>query len=433
MGPQVSKRRRLSMFFAAFALVAVSIMFGTAPVSAQDSPADGGTPVAGTRGNSGGGGGDYYDDDDGGNHGGGGHDDGHGHGDGHDHDHDHDHGGHHDDPYDPGGDCDDYTPTALMIDVPRAQPGQTVTVSGIAVPGTTVVVSIGRPGTPYQQLGTAVVDPTGHFSVAIVIPTDLRPGRWTIRVFAPSCPAVGTITIVIVPNEHGSCANNPRVVRRGETVTWNLFNNFFNRNRRTRLTLVPRFFSGRSFPLYSGPYPESGTVTFTVPRGARDGFYWVVQTGRSRRGGYHMAKACKVRVRGGGGGGGHPTTTIDTTTTTDMYGSTTVPSSSTTVASSTTVPSSTTAASTTTTNYYSDTPTSVGSATSTTVPTNVLSKSLERPITRVASETATRSSSSTSSGNSSLARTGSTVRPFIVAALLCIGVGGLLVLRSRRR
>ncbi len=455
-------------------LLGASVVFGFSAAPAGASATTGG-PTASGRG----GGQDYYGGGNGGNTGGhggnnggntgghGGNNGGHGgnnggHG-GNNGGHG-GHGGHHGGHGGHGGQCNGYTPSELSINVPRAHPGDEVVISGVAMPGTTVVVSIRRPNGSFQQIGTAVVDSNGDFAATVTVPNDTPAGTAQIRVSAPPCPSVGTISLVIdPPQDSGSCRGNPAVVRRGQTVEWKLFNGFFDHRRRTTLTLVPRFFVGSSFQVYGGPYPNSGKVSFTVPDRARDGFYWVVQTGRAKRGGHHFAMACRVRVRGGnyGGGGGTTSSTSPSTTTpgstttpsTTAPGSTTTPS--TTTPGSTTTPSTTTPGSTTTpsTTTPGSTTTAVDSATSTSssvpgglydvesttdnatggIPTSVLGAGLERPVQRVSSAAPARSASNSSVAASSLARTGSTIRPFIVAAAACIAVGALLLLRSRRR
>ncbi len=195
-----------------------------------------------------------------------------------------------------GGPCTVYTPTALTISVPQANPGQTVTITGKGVATSTVSISISGTSYPSQTLGSVVVGPTGSFAKAVTLPSNLTPGTFTITVSNPSCPAPGTITIVIIPNTTVSCSSNPTVIQRNQVVTWKLFT-VFSTAQPTSLYLVPQFFLYPTTQVYYGTFPASGQVTFTVPGSAPDGSYYVTQTGILWNGSL-SSQACAVKVSG---------------------------------------------------------------------------------------------------------------------------------------
>lgn len=171
-----------------------------------------------------------------------------------------------------GNGCSSYTPTALSISNPQLAPGESATVTGKGVPGTTVVVRLGS-----TQLGSAVVDAAGNFTVKVTIPATLTPGTYNLTVDTPSCPSPGCITIVVKPKQECDCKANPRMVQRGETVTWTLFSSL-DHSAPTTVVLVP-VGTGTSYTVYSGPYPASGRISITIPGNVPDGQYLVVETG----------------------------------------------------------------------------------------------------------------------------------------------------------
>jgi len=171
-----------------------------------------------------------------------------------------------------GNPCSSYTPTALSISSPQVTPGQTVTISGKASPHTTVVIKIGS-----QQIGSTMVDASGNFSVQVTIPASVTPGTYDITVDTPSCPSSGCITIIVRPKQECDCKANPTMVQRGQTISWTLFSSF-DHSKATTLVLVPVNL-GKSFELYTGPYPASGHLSITIPTDVPDGPYLVVEAG----------------------------------------------------------------------------------------------------------------------------------------------------------
>jgi hypothetical protein len=217
-----------------------------------------------------------------------------------------------------GGPCSVYTPTALTISVPSATPGTSVTIAGKGYHGSHVTISISGTGYTSRQLGTATVGPlpTSSFSIAVNIPTDILPGSYTITVTNPSCIAPGTITIVVPANTTVSCASNPTVLQRGQSVTWKLFT-IFDKNQSTSLDLIAQFL----YPyvpasvLFSAHYPASGSVTFVVPGAAADGYYNITEVGLLPTGS-PWTQSCAIRVSGAVPAVVTTTTTKPVTTTT---------------------------------------------------------------------------------------------------------------------
>ncbi|MFN8049889.1 MAG: hypothetical protein U0Q22_00425 [Acidimicrobiales bacterium] len=223
--------------------------------------------------------------------------------------------------------CDDYIPRDLAINVPNAAPGQTVVITGLAYPGDTVTIRIATLGGPPIVLGTAVAGPTGLFSASITIPANFVEGTYNITVSSPNCSGVGTITIVVQFPQGRCTARKVITAKRGDVVTWKLLG-VLDHSKPLTVILVP-VAGGPSVVVYTGPYPPSGSVTFTVPTGLPNGRYRIVESGTGLNGKPLSTRCGRLRVRGGGGGGTTTTTTTSTTTTT-------VPGSSTTTSPTTT-------------------------------------------------------------------------------------------------
>jgi len=220
--------------------------------------------------------------------------------------------------------CDDYIPRDLALNVTSAAPGQTVTVTGLAFPGDTVTIRISQFGGPPIVLATVVAGPDGQFSTPITIPANYPEGTYNITASSPNCPGVSTITIVVrFPG--GRCEDRKTITaQRGESVTWDLLGQL-DTTKPLTVTLVP-VNGGPSVVVYTGPYPATGLITFTVPTSFANGRYRIVESGTGLNGKPLSARCGRLRVRGGGGGG----TTTTTSTTTPGSTTTTTPGGTTT-------------------------------------------------------------------------------------------------------
>lgn len=209
-----------------------------------------------------------------------------------------------------GQDCNDYIPRDLALSVPSAAPGQTITITGLAAPGDTVTIRISTLGGPPIVLGTATAGPDGLFSAQITIPEDFVEGTYNITVSSPLCDGVTTITIVVTFPQ-GRCTDRRTIQqRRGDVVEWELLG-VLDESKPLTVLLVP-VNGGPSTVVYTGVYPASGEVTFTVPNYLANGVYRIVESGTGPNGRPRSARCGRLVVRGGGGGG---TTTTSTTTT----------------------------------------------------------------------------------------------------------------------
>jgi hypothetical protein len=227
-----------------------------------------------------------------------------------------------------GGGCNEYAPTTIAVSVPHAPAGATVTVSGFAVPGSTVDISIGQ--VTFQQIGTTVAGTFGSYSTSVTIPNTLTPGTYSIRMTSPGCPVQVSVSFVVDPGPPviastttaaptttapaptttaapaptttpttpggGTCAANPTLVKRKQTVTFTLLSGF-QTNKSVSLALQAQFWWGPFVTLYSGGYPGSGTLTVTIPNSAVDGQYNFVQSGTGLNG-WPLVKSCGVKVQG---------------------------------------------------------------------------------------------------------------------------------------
>ncbi len=196
--------------------------------------------------------------------------------------------------------CADYIPRDLAINVPSAAPGETVTITGLASPGDTVTIRIAQLAGPPIVLATAVADSNGYFSANITIPANYAEGTYNITVSSPNCDGVGTITLVVrFPG--GRCTDRRTVeAQRGDSVEWTLLG-VLDTTKPLTVTLVP-LSGGPSVVVYTGAYPASGDVTFTVPASLPDGRYRIVESGTGKNGKPLSARCGRLRVRGGGGG-----------------------------------------------------------------------------------------------------------------------------------
>lgn len=222
-----------------------------------------------------------------------------------------------------GPDCNDYIPRDLALSVPSAAPGQTITITGLAAPGDTVTIRIATLNGPPIILGTATADANGQFSAEITIPADFDEGTYNITVSSPLCAGVSTITIVVTFPQ-GRCVDRRRVLaQRGDDIDWELLG-ILDDSKPLTVLLVP-VNGGPSVVVFTGPYPGSGEVAFTVPGYLANGVYRIVESGTGPNGGPRSARCGRLVVRGGGGSGSTTTTTTTTTPGGSSTTSTTVP------------------------------------------------------------------------------------------------------------
>ena len=222
--------------------------------------------------------------------------------------------------------CNDYIPRGLALSVPSAAPGQAITITGVAEPGDVVTIRIATLGGPEIVLGTATANAAGLFSAQITVPANFVEGTYNISVSSPLCAGVGTITLVVT-FPRGRCLDRAAITaQRGDSVEWELLGDL-DTTKPLTVVIVP-VGGGASVVAYTGPYPASGSISFTVPASLANGRYRIVESGTSRTGSPVSARCGRLRVRGGGGGG--TTTTSTTTTVPGSTTTTTIPGATTT-------------------------------------------------------------------------------------------------------
>lgn len=95
----------------------------------------------------------------------------------------------------PGGECDDYTPSQVAVNPATVNPGGTFTISGTGVPGDTVSATLDT--NPTVALGSSLVDQFGQFTITATIPTGTQPGDYDIVVASQNCPTSTTVTVTV--------------------------------------------------------------------------------------------------------------------------------------------------------------------------------------------------------------------------------------------
>lgn len=100
--------------------------------------------------------------------------------------------------------CTDYAPPAPTVGSPASltapssfTKGSPVTISGTAVPGATVVLTLKGPGISDVPLGSGTAGEDGAFSITVTLPSDLAPGTYQIVAAAAECPQPMTVTITV--------------------------------------------------------------------------------------------------------------------------------------------------------------------------------------------------------------------------------------------
>ena len=95
----------------------------------------------------------------------------------------------------PGGECDDYTPSQVAVNPATVNAGDQFTISGTGVPGDTVSATLDV--NPLVDLGSSPVDQNGQFSILATIPAGTSPGDYDIVVASEDCPTSTTVTITV--------------------------------------------------------------------------------------------------------------------------------------------------------------------------------------------------------------------------------------------
>jgi len=95
--------------------------------------------------------------------------------------------------------CDDYTPTAVELSEGDASPGDTITVSGTGVEGTTVVLKLRQlsDGTVVDPAVSTVVGAGGTWSTSLTVPA-LTSGVWEVVASAQGCAGEVTALLQVV-------------------------------------------------------------------------------------------------------------------------------------------------------------------------------------------------------------------------------------------
>ena len=193
-----------------------------------------------------------------------------------------------------GGSCTGYTPTQLAVSPQTIQPGDTVTVTGVATPGANVTATAIK-GSTSINMGSDTSDAGGQFSITYEFATNVSPGTYTISVQAPGCPAA-TVTLVIAPLTFSGCGSNNdgRTFSQGEDTIWALHAPSFSTSHPVQLRIYK---TGYSQVLYSGPWPAGNQQLITIPASAPQGQYTIEQTGTKSNGKGTMSKTCPVWVQ----------------------------------------------------------------------------------------------------------------------------------------
>ncbi len=99
-------------------------------------------------------------------------------------------------PVDPSDTCVEYTPSDVTVSDASVDPGQSITVSGIAGIDDPVTISIvSRNGGEPTVLANVTSDSTGRFSATVVIPASFPPGTYSILVTSGACPELASLDI----------------------------------------------------------------------------------------------------------------------------------------------------------------------------------------------------------------------------------------------
>ncbi|MCU1369043.1 MAG: hypothetical protein JWO77_237 [Ilumatobacteraceae bacterium] len=195
--------------------------------------------------------------------------------------------------------CGSYTPRQLVSNKASVEPGDSITISGVAGSNDTLTFTIGGSGTATVTLGTVQAALNGTFAFTAVIPDAYPAGSYTITVRSRACPRSGSITVVTQSVSRSGCgAGNPLTLVRGTSTSWTLVPGTppFNTAKPVTLTLTQRMTNGVSYSLGSGAWPASGTRTITVPANAPLDRYYLVQTGSQQGNNKPRTESCPIRI-----------------------------------------------------------------------------------------------------------------------------------------
>jgi len=96
--------------------------------------------------------------------------------------------------------CDEYTPSGVATSVATASAGDTITVSGNGIEGSTIVLTL-RAVSDFSVVDpgvTVVVGAGDTWSTSLALPGDLALGEWDVVATAQGCAAEATARIEIV-------------------------------------------------------------------------------------------------------------------------------------------------------------------------------------------------------------------------------------------
>lgn len=194
-------------------------------------------------------------------------------------------------------DCTTYLPLNLAISNPLPFPGQTVTITGVGSPGSTITLDLvmeGLPASPFS-LGTVLVPNTGNFTKSTTIPAGAPPGVYTVRAKDPNCSQFATLDIKVRFADQ-RCKDYVKVfVHRGWTVTWKV-QGVWRTNRPLRVLLVPDTVANPTVTIYNSVYPSNNRFTFTVPASIATGWYFVEERGTRSNGTSGTARCARLKV-----------------------------------------------------------------------------------------------------------------------------------------
>jgi hypothetical protein len=195
--------------------------------------------------------------------------------------------------------CGNYTPRQLTLSQASVEPGDEVTISGVAGGLDTLVITISGSGVATTNLGSVVTAANGSFSKVVRIPDAFPAGTYTIKLTSTKCGKSGTISVVTQSvNRSGCGTGNPLVIVRGVATTWKLIAGTpaFNQAKPVQLTITRRTTGGVSYTLYSGAWPAGSTRSITVPASAPADRYFLVQSGSQQGNNKARTESCPVRV-----------------------------------------------------------------------------------------------------------------------------------------
>jgi hypothetical protein len=195
--------------------------------------------------------------------------------------------------------CGTYTPRQLVANKASVEPGDSVTITGVAGSNDTLTFTIGGTGIATTTLGTVHAAPNGSFSFTAIIPDAYPAGSYKITVRSTTCARTGTLTIVTQSVDRSGCGSgNPLTLVRGVGTSWKLITGTppFNQAKPVTLTLTQRATGGVSYSLSTGAWPSSGTKVITVPANAPLDRYYLVQSGSQQGNNKARTESCPVRV-----------------------------------------------------------------------------------------------------------------------------------------